>query len=82
MYLCKIIPTWIVAYLQAQKEGRRQPLFKGDVSFLNSATFSSGQPISDATVAKCQAITGAKCHGHYQATHLDAIARTNDALRR
>lgn len=29
----------------------------------------------------CQTLTGAKCHEHYQATHLDSIFCTNDAWR-
>lgn len=42
----------------------------------------SGQFISKALVAKCQVLSAAKCHEHYQNTHLDAIFCTNDAFCR
>lgn len=47
----------------------------------NISIFISGQFISKALVAKCQVLSAAKCHEHYQRTHLDAIFCTNDAFR-
>lgn len=62
--------------LLAQQEAGRQPLFKRNVSqaiIFNITIFSTGKFISKAMMAKCQALTGAECHEHYQGTHLDAI---------
>lgn len=48
----------------------------------NISIFISGQFSSKALVAKCQVLSAAKCHEHYQNTHLDAVIFTNDAFRR
>lgn len=70
---CKTTLILILTYLLAQKGARRQPLFKKKHFIFNATFFISGQFISKAVLAKCQALTGTKCHEHYQATHLDAI---------
>lgn len=62
--------------------GENEVTFSQPDLIFNISISISGQFISKALVAKCQVLSAAKCHEHYQNTHLDAVFCTNDAFYR
>lgn len=77
---CNNYWLFISMFVSTRRDKKKVVTFSQPDSIFTSFIFISGQFISKAHVSKCQVLSAAKCHEHYQNTHLDAIFCTNDAF--